>query len=166
MDATTAQDQDGVRPGRFSQAAAGWVSDGLAAGLAAAVVSGTPSTAHALLTGRDPLEAIWAAGSLLLGAERRRDQLLAAAVGVHLAVSLGWALVLSRVLPGQPGIPVGALAGLAIAGLDLGLVGRHLPRIRALPLAPQLVDHVAYGATVVAVLGARRRARLTRSRNT
>ena len=139
--------------------AAGWVADGLAAGLAAAVVSGAPSTAYALLAGRDPLEAVWAAGSLLLGAERRRDRLLAAAVVAHLAVSLGWALVLSRALPDQRAMPVGALAGLAIAGLDLGIIGRRLPRIRALPLLPQLADHVTYGATVAAVLAARRRAR-------
>ncbi len=137
----------------------GWVSDAVVAGLTAAVISGTPSTAYALLTGRDPLEAVWAAGSLLLGAQRRRDRLLAAAVVAHLAVSLGWALVLSRALPDQRVMPVGALAGLAIAGLDLGVIGRHLPRIRALPQLPQLVDHVTYGATVAAVLAGRRRAR-------
>jgi hypothetical protein len=138
----------------------GWVSDGVAAGLAAAVVSGTPSTAYALLTGRDPFEAVWAAGSLLLGAERRRDRLLAAAVAAHLAVSLGWALVLSRALSDQRATPVGALAGLAIAGLDLGVIGWRLPRIRALPQLPQLADHITYGATVAAVLAARRRSRL------
>ena len=40
----------------------------------------------------------------------------------------------------------GALAGVAITALDLGLVGRRLPRIAALPLLPQLADHVAFGA--------------------
>jgi hypothetical protein len=49
------------------------------------------------------------------------------------------------------------LAGLAIAALDLGVLGRRVPRIRALPLLPQVLDHVAYGATVGAVLSARRR---------
>jgi len=132
----------------------------VAAGLVAAAVSGTPSTTHALLTGRDPFEAVWAAGSLLLGAERRRGRLLAAAVATHLVVSLGWALVLSRALPDRRAVPVGALAGLAIAGLDLGVIGRRLSRIRALPQLPQLVDHVTYGATVAAVLAARRRSRL------
>lgn len=135
----------------------GWVSDGLAAGAVAAVVSGAPSTVHALLAGRDPLEAALAAGSLLLGAERERRWLLAAAVPAHAAVSLAWALVLSRALPKQRAIPVGALAGLVIAGLDLGIIGRRLPHIRALPVFPQLADHVAYGATVGAVLAARRR---------
>ncbi len=105
---------------------------------------------------------MWAAGSLLLGAERRRDRLLAAAVATHLAVSLGWALVLSRALPDRRAIPLGALAGLAIAGLDLGIIGRHLPRVRALPQLPQLADHLTYGATVAAVLTARRRRRNVR----
>jgi hypothetical protein len=47
--------------------------------------------------------------------------------------------------------------GLAIAALDLGIGGRLFPRIRALPPAPQVADHVAYGATVGYVLARRRR---------
>jgi hypothetical protein len=50
------------------------------------------------------------------------------------------------------------VAGLGIAALDLGIVGRRVPRIRALPLAPQVADHLAYTETVAVVL-ARRRAR-------
>ena len=40
----------------------------------------------------------------------------------------------------------GAVAGLAIGAVDLGVVGRRRPRISALPLAPQLADHAAFGA--------------------
>jgi hypothetical protein len=50
------------------------------AGLWAAVLSGAPSTLHALATGRDPLAATLAAGSILLPGETRRTRLLAAAV--------------------------------------------------------------------------------------
>ena len=50
----------------------------------------------------------------------------------------------------------GTLAALGIAALDLG-VGRRIPRVRALPLLPQIADHVAYGATVGYVLTRRRR---------
>jgi hypothetical protein len=46
----------------------------------------------------------------------------------------------------------GAVAGLAVAALDLGVVGRRFPRVRALPQAPQWLDHVAYGMLVTAVL--------------
>jgi hypothetical protein len=49
------------------------------------------------------------------------------------------------------------LAGLGIAALDLGVIGRHLPRIRALPQPPQIADHLAYGVTVGVVLDLRRR---------
>jgi len=70
---------------------------------------------------------------------------------VHLALSLGWALVLERA--GGRGIVRGAVAGLAIAALDLGLVGPHFPRVHALPLWPQIADHLAYGTIVGFVLG-------------
>ncbi|MDQ3943788.1 MAG: hypothetical protein M3357_01255 [Actinomycetota bacterium] len=51
----------------------------------------------------------------------------------------------------------GALAGTAIAGVDLGLVGRHRPRVAAQPAAPQLADHIAFGAHTAAVLSRLRR---------
>ena len=130
--------------------------DGLAAGLFAAVVSGAPSTLFAIAAGRHVLEATTAAGSLLLPRETRRGRLLVAAVPAHLAISLGWAVVLSAVLPRRRTVLAGAGAGLAIAALDLGLVGRRFPRIRALPLGPQLADHALYGAAVGAVLARRR----------
>jgi hypothetical protein len=123
------------------------------AGLVAAALSGAPSTVHALATGRDPLEAALAAGSILLPRETRRLRLLAAAVPVHVAVSLGWAFVLDRA--GVRGARRGALAGLAIAALDLGLLGRAFPRIRTLPTAPQVADHTTYGAIVGALISRR-----------
>jgi len=131
--------------------------DGLAAGAVAAVLSGAPSTLHALAAGSDPLEATLAAGTLLLPRARRRPVLLLAAVPVHLALSLGWGLVLAALLPRRRTVAWATLAGLAIAALDLGVVGRRVARIRALPQLPQVLDHVAYGATVGAVLSRRRR---------
>jgi hypothetical protein len=110
------------------------------------VLSGAPSTLHALATGRDPLEAALAAGSVLLPAETRRIRLLAAAVPVHVALSLGWAVALDRA--GVRSARSGALAGLGIGAVDLTLAARFVPRIHALPLLPQLGDHAAYGAIV------------------
>ena len=124
----------------------------LAAGSAAAVVSGVPSTLHALATGRDPLEATLAAGSLLLPHETRRVRLVTAALPVHLALSLGWAVLLARLLPRRPSPLTGAAAGLVIAAVDLGVVGRCVPRVRALAPVPQVADHLVYGATVALVL--------------
>jgi hypothetical protein len=133
------------------------ISDGLVAGAVAAVLSGAPSTLHAFATRASPLEATLAAGTLLLPRERRPLVLALAAVPVHLALSLGWAVLLAAILPRRRPVAYATLAGLAIAALDLGVVGRRVPRIRALALLPQVLDHVAYGATVGAVLRVRRR---------
>ena len=127
------------------------------AAVVAGSIGGVPSTVWALATGRDPLEATLAAGSALLPNETRRERLLFAAVPVHFALSFGWAAVLERVLPPRREIGAGALAGLVIGVVDLALARRLFPRVRALPLAPQLADHVAYGATVGCVFARRRR---------
>ena len=116
----------------------------------AAALSGIPSTAHALATGRDPLEAVLAAGAVLLPRETSRVKLAAAAVPVHLALSLGWTLALDRA--GVRTARRGALAGLAIAALDLTVAAHAFPRVRALPLGPQLADHAAFGAIAARLL--------------
>ncbi|MEA2234761.1 MAG: hypothetical protein QOD83_4577 [Solirubrobacteraceae bacterium] len=132
------------------------VIDAVVAGAIAAVVSGVPSTAHAIITRHNPLEASLAAGTLLLPREQRWTRLLPAAIVAHALLSLGWACALAALLPRRRTVEAAALAGLAIAALDLGCVGRRFPRIRALPLLPQVLDHLAYSVTVAAVLRARR----------
>ncbi|MBC6448945.1 hypothetical protein GPZ80_17385 [Actinokineospora sp. HBU206404] len=116
------------------------------------MLSGAPSTAWAIVAGQDPLAATRAAGSLLLPNETRRGRLLAGAAVAHTALSLGWATALAATLPSRHTTAAGAVAGLAIAALDLGLVGRRFPRIRELPVLPQVADHVAFGLVVGAVL--------------
>lgn len=133
--------------------------DAFVAGAVAAVVSGVPSSAWALATGRSLTEGALAAGSLLLPREQRPAVLVAAAVPVHLTLSIGWALVMTAILPRRRPVAWATLAGLGIAALDLGVIGRRLPRIRALPQPPQVADHLAYGAAVGVVLELRRRRR-------
>jgi hypothetical protein len=128
----------------------------LQAGLVAAVASGAPSTAWTLLRGEDLLDGARAAGAIVLPRERRTPVLLAAAVPVHLGLSVGWAAVLGAVLPRGAEPAGGALAGLAIAALDLGVIGRRIPAIRGLPQGRQWADHVAFGLAVGLVLRARR----------
>lgn len=140
------------------------VGDGLAAGAAAAVLSGAPSTAYALAAHRCPLEAAVAAGTLLLPRERRRGRLLLAAAAVHLALSLGWAVGLALLLPRRGTVAAAAAGGLVIAALDLGVVGRRVPRVAALPQAPQVADHLTFGLVVGAVVARRRARRETRAR--
>jgi hypothetical protein len=134
------------------------------AGIVAAVFSGAPSTVWALAGHTDPLEPSLAAGSMLLPGSADRARLLVAAAGAHVALSLGWAQVLARV-PRRPDRSVaagacwGAAGGLAIATVDLGLAHANrwsrLRAIRALPVLPQLADHVAFGALVGAFLAHR-----------
>jgi hypothetical protein len=109
-----------------------------------------------LVRGGDVLEAARAAGTLLLPDEERTGRLLAAAVPVHLALSLGWAVALQAALPRHREPLYGTLAGLAIAALDLGVIGRRLPAIRALEQPLQWLDHAAFGLTVGLVLRLRR----------
>ena len=141
------------------------LGDAAAAGAVAAVVSGAPSTAYALLTGGDVLAPTLAAGSLLLPRETRRGRLLVAAGLAHGALSLGWAVPIAPIVPRRHPIRTGVAAGLAIAALDLGVVGRRLPRIRALPLWSQVADHVAYGVVVAAIVARRQRSRFASGEN-
>lgn len=67
---------------------------------------------------------------------------------MHLAVSAFWAFVLTRLR--VRGVVGGAVAGLVIAAVDLEVVGRRNPQIRALPRIPQWLDHVAFGVLVAA----------------
>ena len=136
--------------------------DGLAAGAAGALLSGIPSSLLTLARGDDLLASTRAVGRALFPTNDDDFVLLPAGVVGHVAISLGWGVVLEAVLPRRRTVLAGALAGLAIAALDLRVVGRRLPAIRRLPLRRQVLDHVAYGAVVGAVLI--RRPRLSRRR--
>jgi hypothetical protein len=120
--------------------------DVVAAGLAGAALSGVPSTVVTLARGEDVLDGARAAGAILLPRETRTPVLLAAAVPVHLALSLGWAAAIAA-LPRRNAL-TGLAAGLAIAAIDLELIGRRIPAIRALPQGRQWADHAAYGLVV------------------
>lgn len=129
----------------------------LAATTVAAVVSGAPSTAHSLLTRRPLLDTVRAAATLVVGPGADRSQpppaglrTLVAGGAAHGVVSLFWGSVLAAVLPPGRRAAWGAVAGVAIHAVDLGIVAR-LPRLvpmRSLPQVPQLGDHIAFAATV------------------
>jgi hypothetical protein len=128
------------------------VNEVAAAALAGFALSGVPSTLTALARGDDPLEGARAAGTILLPHEHRLVPLLLSATAVHAALSTGWAAVLAAALPRGRELRWSVPAGLAIAALDLGLIGRRLPAIRALAVAPQVADHLAYSTSVALVL--------------
>jgi hypothetical protein len=124
----------------------------LKAAILAGAFSGIPSTAWCLVRRRDPLEATMAAGAILLPNEARRGRLLLAAVPVHGSLSLAWTLALSAILPTKGTVISGAFAGLGIAAVDLGVLSRFFPSVQALPLGPQVADHLAFGALAGAVI--------------
>jgi hypothetical protein len=121
---------------------------GVRAGVLGGVVGGAPSTLWALVGRRDPFEAGVAAGRLLLPEEGRAWVLLLAGVPVHFGISAGWGVVLARVLPSRGTVVWGAVAGGVIATVDLRMPGRRAAAVRALPVFPQVVDHVVFGAVV------------------
>jgi hypothetical protein len=84
---------------------------------------------------------------------------LAAGGVAHSVISLGWGLVLARLLPRRRTVWWGGIAGLAIAALDLGVIGRRVPAIAALDQGPQVADHLAFGVVAGAVVSRRRRQR-------
>ena len=98
----------------------------------------------------------------MLPATARPAALLAAGGLAHGVISVGWGTVLAvavrRTSVASPPV-AGAIAGAAIAALDLGLAhgpaGRRWPLIRALPVGPQVADHLAFGAVAGAVLSRR-----------
>ncbi len=132
------------------------VYDGLVAGAVAAVLSGIPSTAVTVLRRGDASASTRAAGRLLVAGERSDASTLTAGVAVHAALSLGWGVALSLVLPERRTVAWGVVAGLAVAALDLGTVGRRVEAVAALETAPQVADHVTYGLVVTATVKARR----------
>jgi hypothetical protein len=111
-----------------------------------AACSGIPSTAWTLARRESLLDGARAAGAIVLPRERRTPVLVAAAVPVHLGLSLGWAAALSALPRRGPGW--GLAGGMAIAALDLLVIGRRIPAIRALPQGRQWADHAAYGLSV------------------
>jgi len=130
--------------------------DALVAGLAGAALSGVPSTVWALACGDDVLDGARAVGAMVLPRERRTPVLLAVATPVHLAISLGWAAVLTRALPAGGEAATGVAAGMGIAALDLVAIGRRIPAIRELPQGRQWADPAAGGLFVGLALRARR----------
>jgi hypothetical protein len=127
------------------------VRDRIVAATIAAVVSGAPSTAYALCSNGSVFESTRAAGTLL------GRPTLTRGLAAHGALSLWWGFVLGRLLPRRSRALSGLAAGAAIAALDLGIIGRRLPAIRALPQLPQWVDHLVFGAVFAAVLDVRER---------
>lgn len=129
--------------------------DGVVAGLLAGSVAGLPSGLHAVRHGY-LLDLLRAPGALLAPRATTATQ-LALTVPVHSAIAAGWGVVLAATLPRRGRVPWGTASGAAIAAIDIVAIGGRIPAIRRLPIAPQVADHLLYGALVGAILESRRR---------
>jgi hypothetical protein len=141
--------------------AAGRVRAAVRAGAVSGLLSGAPSTAWAIVRGDDLFAPSLAAGSLVLPHETRRGRLLVAAFVSHSVLSVGWAFVMVRLWPRRHeslarAVLRGSALGATIGMIDLGaahvVAHPRLAAVRGLSVAPQVADHVAYGAIVGVVL--------------
>lgn len=139
------------------RAPAHFAGDVLVPGAWAAILSGIPSTAYALATGGDPLEATRAAGAMLIDPNASDAALFGAATIVHVAVTVFWAAILVAVLPRGTEFAGALAASVAIALLDLRVIAPvFFAEVAALDFWPQLADHLAWGAAFGAALQRRK----------
>ena len=71
---------------------------------------------------------------------------------IHVGISALCGEGLARTLPRRHSVAWAAGAGLVLGVINVGVIGRRFPAIRALPLAPQLADHVAFGVVFAAIV--------------
>ena len=136
--------------------------DVLYAWIAATLLSGIPSTLHALLTGGDVTEATRAAGAMLVSPLSPLPRLFLAAALTHAVVSLFWTAIFVMVLPLRHTLIGAVLAAALIALLDLRVIAPlFFPEVAALAFWPQFADHLMWGLSVGLALHWRRRRRAT-----
>jgi hypothetical protein len=139
----------GAAVARVSSSVRAYARELAIAGGAATLLSGIPSTVHALVTGRDVTAATRAAGAMLIAPAASLPALFAAAALVHVCVSFFWAAILIRVLPRKAVLVWAILASAAIGWLDLRLIATaFFPEVARLEVAPQIADHLMWGATL------------------
>jgi hypothetical protein len=121
----------------------------------AATFSGLPSTLHVAIRRRSLRSAVGylsdatrAAGTLAPPGEPG----LGRGLVVHAAISMLCGEALARTLPRDHSAAWGAAAGFVIGVVNVGVIGRFFPAIRALPLLPQLADNAMFGAVFAVVL--------------
>jgi hypothetical protein len=130
------------------------------AGGAATLLSGIPSTVYALVTGRDVTAATRAAGAMLIAPAASLPALFAAAALMHVCVSFFWAAIVIRVLPRSAVVPWAIAAAAAIGWIDLRLIAPlFFPEVAELEVAPQIADHLMWGASLGVTLARLRRYR-------
>ncbi len=127
----------------------------LVAGGLAGLVGAIPSTVYLLVTGGDVFASVNAIAAMVAANELPVLHRVAVAAAVHFALSFFWASVLVALVPRRAPVFGALVASAIIAFLDLKVIAPHyFAEAAALAFVPQLADHLAWGATVGAVLRA------------
>lgn len=63
----------------------------------------------------------------------------------HAVISVLAGEGLAQVLPRRASVGWGAVAGLVMGVVNVGVIGQRIPAIAALPVGPQLADNIAFG---------------------
>jgi hypothetical protein len=122
---------------------------------AAALLGGAPSTLDAFRRHRKmrPVVAYVRDATSVVGTlvPPGRPGFIRGAI-IHVGISVLCGEALARTLPQTHSTSCGAVAGLAIGVINVGVIGRRFPAIRELPLVPQLADNVAFGVVFAAIV--------------
>jgi hypothetical protein len=120
----------------------------------ASLLSGAPSVATALAGGSVrsavtyAIDATRAVGTL---APSGRPGFVRGAL-IHTVISVAAAELLGSTLPQERSVAWGALAGLVLGVVNVGVIARRrYPLIAELALAPQIADNIAFGVVFAAV---------------
>jgi hypothetical protein len=120
----------------------------------ASLLSGAPSVATALAGGsvRSALEyAIDATRAVGTLSPSGRPGFVRGAV-IHTAISVAAAELLGLTLPRERSIAWGAVGGLLLGVVNVGVIARlFYPAIAELALGPQIADNIAFGVVFAAV---------------
>ena len=130
----------------------------LVAGGLAGLVGAIPSTVYLLVTGGDVFASVNAIAAMVAANELPVLHRVAVAAAVHFALSFFWTSVLVALIPRRAPVFGAIVASAIITFFDLKVIAPHyFAEVAALALVPQLADHLAWGATVGAVLHARQK---------
>jgi hypothetical protein len=76
---------------------------------------------------------------------------LVGGVVAHFAISAAAGELFGRFLPVRHSVVWGAAGGAVMGLVNVGLIGRRFPAVRALPFGRQIADNVAFGVIFAAV---------------
>jgi len=122
----------------------------IAAGIIGILLSSIPSTIYYRVTSQNILEPFLSIGLIFIDLSHFYLLILISAA-LHFLISLFWSMVLKFIIPNKKQLLFGMFTGIAIALIDLIIIGSHIPGIANLEFFPLLADHVLWGIIVTGI---------------